>query len=401
VGGPDGAYDEFVEIYNPTASSVDITGWLLESSSASGETWLSRTGDGLPDGTIEPLHYYLLAPDTYTGEITPDYEHTARWGLAGSGGHVRVLDEAGREVDRVGWGEAAAPEESPAETGQTLERKAAATSTLESMGADGEHYLAGNAYDTDDNSADFVAKDSREPQNSESLPEPRKPEPELGPVDGALWHHWPLGQEEGDLALDLAAGDDLPLGQAAWQQCLETDSYVLATPPDSEITKTLTLPVPADNMYISFWHKWTNSADGQTSIYFKDAQGEVVFGMEFEMTGTRVIVNGVEHAIPIRMAYSNSYSYDSYLWEQFGFKSNAALDEAVFYNAGYETPLEVPLAASLITEIVIENAAESNVLWSDILIRTGDITNAKIIEMTEDDWCKYSADCKSQDPVLI
>jgi hypothetical protein len=54
---------------------------------------------------------------------------------------------------------------------QSYERKANAMSTESTMegGADA---LAGNGYDTDHNSADFIVRNSRDPQNAASAHEP-------------------------------------------------------------------------------------------------------------------------------------------------------------------------------------------------------------------------------------
>ena len=57
VRGPNGGNDEFIELFNPTAGSVDISGWKIRGSNVSG-----TIGDRLtlpPNTTLGPGCYYL------------------------------------------------------------------------------------------------------------------------------------------------------------------------------------------------------------------------------------------------------------------------------------------------------------------------------------------------------
>src|SRR5262249_9161004 len=59
-GGNSGATyaNDYVELYNPTASSVTITGWSLQYASATGATWTNKQPLG---GVIGPGEYYLVS----------------------------------------------------------------------------------------------------------------------------------------------------------------------------------------------------------------------------------------------------------------------------------------------------------------------------------------------------
>lgn len=173
----DNASDEFVEIYNSSSTAIDISGWKLMKKSITGDIWQSKTGEGLADGSIvSALGFFLFGSREYDYVIQPDYRHTASLSLADSGGHIRIVDEIGNEIDRVGYGnDAIDPETSPIVFDLSLgsaERRAYATSTSQSMSLGGSHYFFGNAFDSDDNSFDFIIKDNPEPQNSDSLSEP-------------------------------------------------------------------------------------------------------------------------------------------------------------------------------------------------------------------------------------
>ena len=179
--GLGGAFDEFVELYNPTTSQIDMSGWKLQySSGTSGTVWPDRAT--LPaNSVIAPHGFFLIANQTvYTGANPPDY-NAATWtvGLSDNS-HVRMIDGGSAEVDKVGYGTAlnpeggaTAPSIGTSPTNNSVERKAFTTSTADSLFTGGLHALAGNGQDTNVNSADFVLQThGRNPQNSSSAPEP-------------------------------------------------------------------------------------------------------------------------------------------------------------------------------------------------------------------------------------
>ncbi|MBI2005239.1 MAG: lamin tail domain-containing protein, partial [Candidatus Aenigmarchaeota archaeon] len=129
--GPNGSYDEFTELYNPTNNDINITGWKLQYKSALGDTWQSKVGSGIT-GIIKSRSFFLLASKSYSLSTTPDYLHTANWGLADTGGHLRIIDLNSTVIDKVGWGDANEPEGFAApslEEGKSLERKSLTTDT--------------------------------------------------------------------------------------------------------------------------------------------------------------------------------------------------------------------------------------------------------------------------------
>jgi len=171
------AYDEFVELYNPTSSAVSLSSWKMQYISAGGTIVEKAT---LSAGATIPAHGFFLlggtnASGNYTGSATPDA--TFPGGLSDTGGHVRILDASAVEIDRVGWGTASAPEggsAAPAPSATvTIERKASAVSTAATLWTGGAEELAGNGQDTNVNGSDFVAQtNGRRPQNSSNSPEP-------------------------------------------------------------------------------------------------------------------------------------------------------------------------------------------------------------------------------------
>ena len=172
------AYDEFVELYNPTSGTISLAGWKLQYKSAAGASFSDLAT--LSAGASIPAHGFFLLGGTnsgggYTGSATPDA--TFPGGLADAGGHVRILDATAVEIDKVGWGTGNSPEggsAAPAPSATvTIERKASATSTALTLATGGTEELAGNGQDTNVNGSDFVAQNNgRHPQNSANPPEP-------------------------------------------------------------------------------------------------------------------------------------------------------------------------------------------------------------------------------------
>ncbi|MDX9758229.1 MAG: phospholipase D-like domain-containing protein [Bacteroidota bacterium] len=175
-GAAGNASGEFVELYNPTNQTVNVSGWKFEYRSASGTSYNPLVT--IPEGTVmPPKSYYLLVSSTWAATPTGDVSWSAS-GLADNG-NIRISTAAGVPVDRVGFGTGNDPEGSTAPhhgttaNDNSVERKASATSTAASMGAGGPEEFSGNGWDSNNNAADFVVRTGgRQPQNSASGTEP-------------------------------------------------------------------------------------------------------------------------------------------------------------------------------------------------------------------------------------
>ncbi len=184
--GINNASNEFIEIYNPTDSSVSLTVQiglkikLVDSSGNATEKEITWTNN-----TINSHGYFLIGHGSL-GSVNIDATYGGEL-LTGVSG-VILLDKDNQVIDKVGWGEKP-PREKLApiiasesqgieidqigglKTGQSIERKANYSSTAESMSAGADKYL-GNGWDSDNNSADFVLRTISDPQNSLSPIEP-------------------------------------------------------------------------------------------------------------------------------------------------------------------------------------------------------------------------------------
>ena len=174
------ADDEFIELYNPLEEDVNLTGWKIKQKSSDSGSLVS--GEYLENKIIPSKGYFLITnkqEGKYTGDVLADTTfNSVSYSLVDN--QVIILsDEHNREVDRIGWGIDRVDGEcegsclSNLVAGNTFERKAQEGSTSEDM-VNGQDRLKGNGYDSDNNSLDFIIRAIGDPQNSQSLKEPRE-----------------------------------------------------------------------------------------------------------------------------------------------------------------------------------------------------------------------------------
>lgn len=159
-GGNKGAAftHDFIELYNPTDSAIDLSGWSVEYFSSSGNSG----GKHDLSGSI-PAGGYFLIEEGGGGEgdplPTPDGEGTLS--MSGSKGSVKLYDASGAEVDLVGYGAASLSEGSP-------------TSSLSNT-TSAQRDDAGT--DTDDNAADFSTAAPTPTSSGGGATAPEDPQP--------------------------------------------------------------------------------------------------------------------------------------------------------------------------------------------------------------------------------
>jgi hypothetical protein len=92
-GNAGAAYaNDFVELFNPGTSSVDLSGWTVQYATASGTTWQATP----LSGAIGPGRYYLvqLASTAAVGAALPAPDATGTTNLAASGGKIALVRDA-------------------------------------------------------------------------------------------------------------------------------------------------------------------------------------------------------------------------------------------------------------------------------------------------------------------
>lgn len=149
--------NDFIELYNPTGSAIDISGWSVEYFSSKGNSG----GKTTLNGSIPAGGYYLIQEGGGgTGEPLPTPDAEGGLSMSGSKGSVKLYDASGAEVDLVGYGEASLSEGSP-------------TSSLSNT-TSAQRDDSGT--DTDDNAADFSAA-APTPNSGGGATAPEDPQP--------------------------------------------------------------------------------------------------------------------------------------------------------------------------------------------------------------------------------
>lgn len=161
------ADDEFVELYNPNAAPVLMSGLSLQYKSAVGSSYLVVP---LAPVTIPAHGWYLVARSAYTGSVVRDQINIA-FLMAAAGGNLFLVagtsaltgtcSSSGLIIDKVAWGTGNCPE------GAVAPAPAALNGILRNPGGG-----CGNGADTNNNAADFQSQVPSTPRNQFSPPQP-------------------------------------------------------------------------------------------------------------------------------------------------------------------------------------------------------------------------------------
>ena len=182
-GGNSGSIwkNDFIELYNPADFSVSLDGWSVQYISATGiGTWKVTN----LTGSIASHGFYLIQEDSGSGGTMylPAPDAAGSLAIAATAGKVALCNTttaltginpaSTKIIDLVGFGttanfyEGSGHAPAPSST-RSIERKASAASTAETMGSAGIEEFLGNGYDSNDNSSDFLTR-APQPQNSAS-----------------------------------------------------------------------------------------------------------------------------------------------------------------------------------------------------------------------------------------
>jgi len=183
--GPDGGNDEFVELFNPTNALVDISGWQIRASTASGSSTTSNRYT-MPGGTqIQSGQHYLIVGSTYSGTVPGEIGAQLSSGTADGGGlaltlsdGTTIIDQVGMSVDTV-YKEGTPLQSLTTDTNRSYERIMDAT---------------GSCVDANDNSLDYFIRSPSDPQNlaspintcGDATPTPIPPTDTAAPDDNDL-----------------------------------------------------------------------------------------------------------------------------------------------------------------------------------------------------------------------
>lgn len=119
------ASSEFIEIYNQSNSSVDLTGWKIQYQASTSDpntgTWTTKSN---LDGQIKSHGFAFVSSSIFDSENSTIGDFIMGAGLSGASGRVRLFDGSST-VDSITWGASSSLEGTPAPAppaGQSLKR---------------------------------------------------------------------------------------------------------------------------------------------------------------------------------------------------------------------------------------------------------------------------------------
>lgn len=146
IGSASSNFDEFVELYNPTTSTISLSGWKLRRATASGKTVNYLLNPFPSTAFLSSMNFALIASSKGFSSTTPDEPVPDAWYSGSStlapSNTVSLINQAGDAVDLVGFGEAGIFEGAPA-----AELKNDGEALMRNFGA--------MMLDTDNNAFDF------------------------------------------------------------------------------------------------------------------------------------------------------------------------------------------------------------------------------------------------------
>lgn len=226
VRGPAGGNDEFVELFNAGSTAMDLSGYKLNASNASGTT---GTRLNFPSGTsIAPGCHLLLtnsASGGYSGSVAGDIKYST--GVTDDGG-LALLDTSGTIVDQVGLSAGSAYK-----AGTPL---ASLGSTNTDKGYVRSLNAAGLPQNTGDNSADFVVVTPTTPRNAAS--ECATMAPAISIADATATVH---GAANVTMAFTISLNQPAPAGGVSVRATTQDDTAVAANGDYDATDTTLTI----------------------------------------------------------------------------------------------------------------------------------------------------------------
>lgn len=159
-----GSTDDVVELFNPTTSSISLSGYSIQYFAANSNFGFRVNLNA--SKSVPALGWYLIAGNGYSGSPAAD-DSLGTANASSTAGHLALVQStsnsscsASNIVDKVGYGTSAScPETSPATlpaSGNSIKRKPDDTT--------------GNGQDTDNNQNDFLSPSAPSFRNSSSTP---------------------------------------------------------------------------------------------------------------------------------------------------------------------------------------------------------------------------------------
>lgn len=170
------ANEDFVELYNPTNSPIDLTSWSLRVKNSTGT---ESSLVAITTGTIPAHGFFLWANDQGSGVgfAASIGANVANSNNLSPNSSIALRNASSTIIDQFAWGNGTGSQfgegtaSSSPGSGQGLERKALPSSTVSTMSASGSDEFKGNGFDANNNATDFILRAVSQPQNSGSATE--------------------------------------------------------------------------------------------------------------------------------------------------------------------------------------------------------------------------------------
>lgn len=227
ISGPAGAFDEFIELYNPSLEPVNLSSWSLQYKTATGSFPLTAKKQ-LPEFNFEPGKYYLVAHTSFSGGVTADLRHSA-FSLSGAAtGATIFLSKSSDGItgiddlniaDKLAYGTGEG--NSPEDTATALPESGKALFRIADMDNNSTDFEIRDAQPRNSTYMATVPEDEQEPEeeeNEEPDPEEQEEETQVHPAGIIISEIManPEGADGGEEWVELFNSSSQPVNLKDW-----------------------------------------------------------------------------------------------------------------------------------------------------------------------------------------
>jgi len=103
VGDVHASTNEYIELYNASSDTIDLSGWSVKKKSSSGSISTLVSPTHFSGIIIPSSKYLLLASSGYTGSVSADITWPASYSFSQKNNALMLYDKSGTLIDTVSW----------------------------------------------------------------------------------------------------------------------------------------------------------------------------------------------------------------------------------------------------------------------------------------------------------